>query len=130
MTILFFFFLDNATHDNDVAFQILSEANLTAEVSLVALDVFSSYCIHFKDTLMAYNGENDVMESIFSLLMSFLYIPQSTSVSGHVFATLRSFINHFSCILFKGISNCIQFYKTVLSRYPLIFFLIVKAMLI
>ncbi|VVC41311.1 Hypothetical protein CINCED_3A009340 [Cinara cedri] len=99
---------DNTTLDDDLAFQILSEANLTAEVSLVVLDVFSSYCIHFKDTLMAYNGENDVMESIFSLLMSFLCIPQSTSVSAHIFATLRSFINHFSCILFKGNANFVS----------------------
>lgn len=69
---------------------------------------------------MAYNGENDVMESIFSLLMSFLYIPQSTSVSGHVFATLRSFINHFSCILFKGIFQIYKI-KNLLNRYLIIF---------
>lgn len=82
---------------------MLAEANITAEVGLIALDAFSSYCVHFKDTLMAYNGENDAMESVFSILMTFLSIAQSTSVCGHMFATLRSFINIFSCILFKGI---------------------------
>lgn len=81
----------------------MTEANLTAEVGLIALDAFSSYCVHFKDTLMAYNGENITMESIFSVLMTFLSIAQSTSVCGHVYATLRSFINNFSCVLFKGI---------------------------
>lgn len=97
-----YIFLDNSTSDDDLSFRVLSEANLTAEVSLVALDAVSSYCIHFKDTLMVYNGDNNIMESIFSVLMTFLCITQSTSVCGHVFATLRSFINNFSCVLFKG----------------------------
>lgn len=95
--------LDNTTNEENHEFRILAEANLTAEVGLVALDALSSYCVHFKDTLMAYNGENNIMESVFSVLMAFLCIAQSTSVCGHVFATLRSFINKFSCVLFKGI---------------------------
>lgn len=95
-------FLDISTSNDNLAFRILAEANLTAEVGLVVLDSLSSYCIHFKDTLMAHNGENDIMESVFSVLMAFLCIAQSTSVCGHVFATLRSFINNFSCVFFKG----------------------------
>lgn len=89
-----------------MTFRVQSEANLTAEVGLVVLDALSSYCVHFKDTLMAYNCENDIMESVFSTLMAFLCIPQSTLVCGHVFATLRSFINNFSCVLFKGNQMC------------------------
>jgi len=98
-----YLFLDTSTSDDNMTFRVQSEANLTAEVGLVVLDALSSYCVHFKDTLMAYNGENDIMESVFSTLVTFLCIPQSTLVCGHVFATLRSFINNFSCVLFKGI---------------------------
>lgn len=92
---------------------MLAEGNLTAEVSLIALDALSSYCVHFKDNLMAYNGENDIMESVFSVLMSFLCVAQSTLVSGHIYATLRSFINNFSCVLFKGIYLNIYKYKVI-----------------
>ncbi|XP_026816048.1 dedicator of cytokinesis protein 9 isoform X1 [Rhopalosiphum maidis] len=98
---------DNSTSDDNMAFRVQSEANLTAEVGLVVLDALSSYCVHFKDTLMAYNGENDIMESVFSTLIAFLCIPQSTLVCGHVFATLRSFINNFSCVLFKGTAHLV-----------------------
>jgi len=101
--------LDDLTNDDNLVFRVLAEANLTAEVGLIGLDALSSYCVHFKDTLMAYNGENNIMESVFSVLMAFLCIAQSTSVCGHVFATLRSFINQFSCILFRGIQ--LSFYK-------------------
>lgn len=99
------FILDNSSSDDNMTFRVQSEANLTAEVGLVILDALSSYCVHFKDTLMMYNGENDIMESVFSTLVAFLCIPQSTLVCGHVFATLRSFINNFSCVLFKGNLN-------------------------
>lgn len=100
---MYIYFLDNPTSDDNIAYRVKSEANLTAEVGLVVLDALSSYCVHFKDTLMAHNGDNDVMENVFSVYMTFLCIAQSSSVCGHVFATLRSFINNFSCVLFKGI---------------------------
>jgi len=103
ISLICFLSLDNTTTEDNLTLRVLTEANLTAEVSLVVLDALSSYCIHFKDTLMAYNGENDLMESVFSVLMTFLNIAQSTAVCGHVFATLRSYINTFSCVLFKGI---------------------------
>lgn len=95
-------FLD-VTSDDNLAFRVRAEANLSAEVSLVVLDALSSYCVHFKDALMAHNGDNDIMEHVFSVHMTFLCIAQSTSVCGHVFASLRSFINNFSSVLFKGI---------------------------
>jgi len=98
----YFVFPDNSGDDN-LTIRVLAEANLTAEVSLVALDVLSFFLVHFKDTLIANNGENDTMDSVFSVLMSFLRISQSKTVSGHVYATLRSFINNFSSVLFKGI---------------------------
>jgi len=81
----------------------LAEANLTAEVSLVALDTLSSYLVHFKDKLITNNGENDTMESAFSVLMTLLSKPQSKTVVGPIYAILQSFINNFSSILFKGI---------------------------
>ncbi|XP_050434883.1 dedicator of cytokinesis protein 9 isoform X2 [Adelges cooleyi] len=93
---------NNYTSEDDLASRARAEANLAAEVALISLDALASYCMHFKDTLMAYNGDNDVMESVFSVHIAFLSIPQSTSVSGHMFAVLRSFINNYSCILFKG----------------------------
>ncbi|XP_050528941.1 dedicator of cytokinesis protein 9 isoform X2 [Daktulosphaira vitifoliae] len=99
---------DNSyTSEDNLAIQAQSEANLAAEVALISLDALSSYCMHFKDTLMTHSGDNTVMESVFSVHLAFLSIPQSTSVSVHVFAVLRSFINNYSCILFKGTAQLV-----------------------
>uniref|UniRef100_A0A0A9VXP9 Dedicator of cytokinesis protein 9 n=1 Tax=Lygus hesperus TaxID=30085 RepID=A0A0A9VXP9_LYGHE len=83
-------------------YQALLEANLATEVGLAVLDVLGLYCLHFRDTLMADGGDNQVMGSVFSLYLSFLQVGQSETLFRHVFAALRAFINNFSKPLFQG----------------------------
>ncbi|XP_039279988.1 dedicator of cytokinesis protein 9 isoform X2 [Nilaparvata lugens] len=83
-------------------YQALLEANLATEVGLTVLDALGLYCIHFKDILMAEEGDNPVMKAVFMLYLSFLQVGQSETLFRHVFAALRAFINNFSLALFQG----------------------------
>ncbi|XP_047129888.1 dedicator of cytokinesis protein 9 isoform X1 [Hydra vulgaris] len=81
------------------------DTNLSAEVSLVVLDMLELFCAHFKFHLEQDEGDNILMKQIFNVMMTFLRVPQSESIMKHVFATLRSFIQKFPTSLFKGSSN-------------------------
>ncbi|KAI5737707.1 hypothetical protein M8J76_015984 [Diaphorina citri] len=99
---------DNSVHLRDSesnlsAFhQALLEANLATEVGLICLDSLGLYSVHFKDSLLASGGDNATMRSVLELYLCFLRLGQSETLFRHVFASLRSFINHFSLALFQG----------------------------
>uniref|UniRef100_A0A8D9FDQ4 Dedicator of cytokinesis protein 9 n=1 Tax=Cacopsylla melanoneura TaxID=428564 RepID=A0A8D9FDQ4_9HEMI len=82
--------------------QALLEANLATEVGLICLDCLGLYSVHFKDTLLSSGGDNPMMRSVLELYLCFLSLGQSESLFRHVFASLRSFIDHFSLALFQG----------------------------
>lgn len=91
-----------STSDGEGVYRGLLEANLATEVGLVVLDSVGLFCIHFKDMLLFLDGDNALMRKVLDIYLSFLQIGQSESLSKHVFAALRAFINNFSVALFQG----------------------------
>jgi len=89
-------------NDSSKLYQALLEANMATEVGLIALDALGLYCIHFKDNLLASEGDNVVMRKVFDIYLSFLQVGQSETLFRHVFAALRAYINNFSITLFQG----------------------------
>ncbi|XP_018313730.1 dedicator of cytokinesis protein 9 isoform X2 [Mycetomoellerius zeteki] len=89
-------------NDSDKVYQALLEANMATEVGLIALDCLGLFCIHFKDVLLANEGDNAVMQKFFNIYLSFLQVGQSETLLRHVFAGLRAFLNNYSIALFKG----------------------------
>lgn len=88
--------------DASKLYQALLEANMATEVGLIALDALGLYCIHFKDMLLASEGDNPLMKKVFDIYLSFLQVGQSETLFRHVFAALRAYMNNFSIALFKG----------------------------
>ncbi|KAF5283763.1 hypothetical protein FQA39_LY17201 [Lamprigera yunnana] len=82
--------------------QATLEQHMTNEVGLIVLDCLGLYCIHFRNTLAATDGDNTIMKKIFDTYLCFLQIGQSETLSRHVFAAIRAFINNYSLVLFKG----------------------------
>lgn len=76
----------------------LHESNLATEIGLIVLDCMGLYCINFKDSML----ESNVLPKIANVYLRFLQLGQSETLSKHVFAALRAFINNFSQALFKG----------------------------
>ncbi|XP_073255433.1 dedicator of cytokinesis protein 11-like [Porites lutea] len=102
----------------DVCTRILMEGNLANEVGLIVLDTIELFCGHFKFHLEQEEGDNLLMKKVFSVLISFLQIPQSEFMMKHVFASLRSYINKFPAALYRGsASYCGDLCKEILSCY-------------
>lgn len=59
----------------------------------------------FQDVLLAGDGDNPVMQKLFTIYLTFLQIGQSETLLGHVFAGLRAFLNNYSVALFQGESS-------------------------
>jgi hypothetical protein len=76
---------------------------LTIEVGLIVLDAVGLFCLHFKEVLLSEDGDNPLMRKVLDIYLSFLQIGQSESLSKHVFAALRAFINSFPLALYQGI---------------------------
>ncbi|XP_055642537.1 dedicator of cytokinesis protein 9 isoform X3 [Toxorhynchites rutilus septentrionalis] len=76
----------------------LYESNLATEIGLTILDCMGLYSIQFRDSML----ESSVLPKIARVYLRFLQLGQSESLSKHVFAALRAFINNFSLALFKG----------------------------
>ncbi|XP_065085612.1 dedicator of cytokinesis protein 9 isoform X1 [Ochlerotatus camptorhynchus] len=76
----------------------LYESNLATEIGLIILDCMGLYSIQFRDSML----ESSVLPKIARVYLRFLQLGQSESLSKHVFAALRAFINNFSQALFKG----------------------------
>lgn len=85
---------------------------MATEVGLIVLDCLGLYCTHFKKTMLADDGDNPVLKKVFDIYLSFMQIGQSETLYSHIFPAIRSFINNFSAVLFKGkalfeIASCI-----------------------
>ncbi|XP_050078931.1 dedicator of cytokinesis protein 9 isoform X2 [Anopheles maculipalpis] len=78
--------------------QALYESNLATEIGLVVLDCMGLYSVQFRESMI----EGTVLPKIARVYLRFLQLGQSESLSKHVFAALRAFINNFSQALFKG----------------------------
>ncbi|XP_058818408.1 dedicator of cytokinesis protein 9 isoform X6 [Topomyia yanbarensis] len=76
----------------------LYESNLATEIGLTILDCMGLYSIQFRSSML----ESSVLPKIARVYLRFLQLGQSESLSKHVFAALRAFINNFSQALFKG----------------------------
>ncbi|XP_038049990.1 dedicator of cytokinesis protein 9-like isoform X18 [Patiria miniata] len=103
--------------------RVLQESNLSAEVSLIVLDVLGTYCTHFKPNLDMDDGDNPLMRKVMDIFLSFIKIGQSESLSKHVFASLRSFVHKFPVALFKGSAQlcgdlCLSTLKCLNSKLP------------
>ena len=89
--------------EGDSIYRSLLESNLTIEVGLIVLDAVGLFCLHFKEALLNHDGDNPLMRKVLDIYLSFLQIGQSESLSKHVFAALRAFINSFPIALYQGI---------------------------
>ncbi|EDS34253.1 dedicator of cytokinesis protein 9 [Culex quinquefasciatus] len=76
----------------------LCESNLATEIGLTILDCLGLYSIQFRDSMQ----DSSVLPKVARVYLRFLQLGQSESLSKHVFAALRAFINNFSHALFKG----------------------------
>lgn len=82
--------------------QATLEQHMASEVGLIVLDCLGLYCMHFRNVLLANEGENTALKKIFDVYLSFIQIGQSETLYRHVFASIRSFISNYSTVLFKG----------------------------
>lgn len=90
----------------------LIESNLATEIGLIILESLGTYCNQFKSQLM----DSPLLAQIVHIYLRFLELGQSETLSKHVFASLRSFLNNFSPTLFKGSSTlCGQFVYELLK---------------
>jgi hypothetical protein len=97
------FYYTGSCSDGDSTYRSLLESNLTIEVGLIVLDAVGLFCLHFKEVLLSEDGDNPLMRKVLDIYLSFLQIGQSESLSKHVFAALRAFINSFPLALYQGI---------------------------
>ena len=58
--------------------------------------------MNFKEALLGEDGDNPLMRKVLDIYLSFLQVGQSESLSKHVFAALRAFINNFPVALYQG----------------------------
>lgn len=90
----------------------LHESNLAQEIGIIILDCVGLFCVQFKDSMV----DSGILPKIAQIYLRFLQIGQSESLSKHVFAALRAFINNFSQALFKGTAMlCGQFVYELLK---------------
>ncbi|KAG5678742.1 hypothetical protein PVAND_008388 [Polypedilum vanderplanki] len=90
----------------------LQESNLATEIGMIILDCVGLYCVQFKESMV----DGGVLPKIAQVYLRFLQLGQSESLSKHVFAALRAFINNFSTALFKGTAMlCGQFVYELLK---------------
>ena len=100
--LLCFLFWPVPNSEGDSVYRSLLESNLTTEVGLIVLDAVGAFCVHFKEILLSNDGDNPMMRKVLDIYLSFLQIGQSESLSNHVFAALRAFINNFPVALYHG----------------------------
>lgn len=79
----------------------LQESNVATEIGLTILDCMGLYTLQFRDKMQ----DGQVLPKLAKVYLRFLQLGQSESLSKHVFAALRAFINNFSTVLFKGNAN-------------------------
>lgn len=90
----------------------LQESNLATEIGMIVLDCVGLYSVQFRESM----AEGAVLPKIAQVYLRFLQLGQSETLSRHVFAALRAFINNFSQALFKGTAMlCGQFVYELLK---------------
>lgn len=78
--------------------QALYESNIATEIGMIILDNMGLYSLHFRDKLI----DSIILPKLAHVYLRYLQLGQSETLSKHVFAALRAFINNFSPALFKG----------------------------
>ncbi|XP_008205538.1 dedicator of cytokinesis protein 9 isoform X2 [Nasonia vitripennis] len=81
---------------------ITTQANLAVEVGLIVLDSLGLFSFHFKDLLLDGTKDNQLLQQVMNVYLTFLQVGQSENLLRHVFASLRAFLNNFSVTLFQG----------------------------
>ncbi|XP_061394284.1 dedicator of cytokinesis protein 9 isoform X1 [Musca vetustissima] len=76
----------------------LYESNLATEVGMIILDCLGLFAVQFRHKLI----DSLILPKLARVYLKFLQLGQSESLSKHVFAALRAFINNFSPAFFKG----------------------------
>ncbi|XP_034532967.1 dedicator of cytokinesis protein 11 isoform X3 [Notolabrus celidotus] len=94
--------IGNGPSEAEIHHQALLEGNISTEVCLSVLDVLSLFTQCFKTQLLDSDGHNPLMKKVFDVYLTFLKVGQSEVALRHVFSALRSFINKFPSVLFKG----------------------------
>lgn len=90
----------------------LQEMNLSTEVGMIILDCIGLYSMQFKESMI----DGQVLPKIAQIYLRFVQLGQSETLSRHVFAAMRAFINNFSQALFKGTAMmCGQFVYELLK---------------
>lgn len=89
---------ENLLEETVRSIRALHESNLATEVGLTILDCMGLYTLQFRDKML----DGQVLPKLARVYLRFLQLGQSETLSKHVFASLRAFINNFSPALFKG----------------------------
>lgn len=89
---------ENLLEETVRSIQALHDSNLATEVGLTILDCMGLYTLQFRDKML----DGGVLPKLARVYLRFLQLGQSETLSKHVFAALRAFINNFSPALFKG----------------------------
>lgn len=92
---------ENLLEETTRAHLALQESNMATEIGLTILDCMGLYTLQFRDKM----HDGLVLPKLAKVYLRFLQLGQSESLSKHVFAALRAFINNFSTVLFKGNAN-------------------------
>lgn len=94
---------ENLVDETARSIRALHESNLATEVGLVVLDSMGLYQLQFRDRLAAETCGSHVLPRLARVYLRFLQLGQSETLSKHVFAALRAFINNFAAsTLFRG----------------------------
>ena len=89
---------ENLLEETARSIKALQESNLATEAGLIILDCMGLYTLQFRDKMLT----GLVLPKLARVYLRFLQLGQSETLSKHVFAALRAFINNFSPALFKG----------------------------
>lgn len=89
---------ENLLEETVRSIRALHESNLATEVGLTILDCMGLYTLQFREKML----DGLVLPKLARVYLRFLQLGQSETLSKHVFASLRAFINNFSPALFKG----------------------------
>lgn len=94
---------ENLLDETARSIRALHESNLATEVGLVVLDSMGLYQLQFRDRLATESCNSHVLPRLARVYLRFLQLGQSETLSKHVFAALRAFINNFAAsTLFRG----------------------------
>lgn len=99
----------------------LLEANLATETGLIVLDLIGIVTNYLYLRLSENDGDNELMKKVFCMYLAFFQFKQSDKLLGHLFASLRLFIQKFATFLFAGSTEyigriCLELLRFCSSR--------------